>query len=356
MLLTVVVVVLGAVAAIVLGLAAFRALVQAGAARRLRLEGPGAIDEAGFVPIGGIEQWVTIRGEDRANPVLFIVHGGPGSGFHIFSHTAMRPWEARYTVVHWDQRGAGRTFGRNGAQGSGELSLDRMAADGIEVARHVVARTGQPKVILLGASWGSILGLEMARRAPELFAAFVGAGQVVDFEANEAVGYDGLVARLRARGETKALARLEAIGRPPYPDLKALTKERQILMAHPPRTEKGLMPRLFVAALLAPGVRLKDVRDWLGGAQFTLKQLYDWLMAYRDGSPPRPLKVPLVIIQGEEDIQTPTSLARAYFETLEAPVKRYVEIPGGGHMAFIAMPEAFLAALDEHVRPLAARG
>ena len=173
-------------------------------------------------------------------------------------------------------------------------------------------------------------------------------------EANETVGFDGLAARLRARGETRALARLMAVGRPPYPDIKALIKERRILMAHPPRSERGLMRRMIGAMLTAPGVRLKDLRDWVAGSQFSLRQLYGVLTSYRDSIPPRPLAVPLVIIQGEEDIQTPTSLAREYFERLEAPAKRYVEIPGGGHMAIIAMSDAFLAALEEHVRPLAA--
>ena len=168
MLLKILLALLGVVVLIVLGLAVWRALRQAAMARRLALSGPNVIDEAGFVPIGGIDQWITIRGEDRANPVLLVVHGGPGSAFQILSHVAMRPWEARYTVAHWDQPGAGRTFGRNGPDGTGELSLDRMADDGAEVARHVLARTGHSKLILLGASWGSILGLEMVRRHPEL--------------------------------------------------------------------------------------------------------------------------------------------------------------------------------------------
>ncbi len=354
MLLNIVLAALTAIVLVALGLAVWRARRKAVLARRLQLSGPNTIDEAGFVPIGGIDQWVTIRGEDRGNPVLLVVHGGPGSAFGIISHAAMRPWEARYTVVHWDQRGAGRTFGRNGPRGSGELSLDRMASDGVEVVRHALVRTGQAKLILLGASWGSILGLEMVRRHPELYSAFVGAGQVVDMEANEAVGYEGLAARLQARGKTRALARLAAVGPPPYPDLKALTKERRILMAHPPRSEQGLTGRMVAAMLTAPGVGLKDLRDWLSGMQFSLRQLYGLLTSYRDTTPPRPLAVPLVIIQGEEDIQTPTSLARDYFERLDAPAKRYVEIPGGGHMALIAMPDAFLAALEQHVRPLTA--
>jgi proline iminopeptidase len=335
------------------GLAGYRAFRQHQGAERLVLAGPDAIAEAGFVRIGGIEQWVTIRGEDRANPVLVIVHGGPGAAFQLVGYAALRPWERDFTIVHWDQRGAGRTFGRNGAQGSGELSIDRIAADGLEVVEHALARTGQRKAILLGASWGSILGIEMARRRPELFHAYVGAGQVVDMQDNEAVGYDLLLKKVRAAGDAKAEAKLIAIGPPPYAGLPELARERQVLTAHPPQTERGLIPRLLGVALLAPDTRLKDIYDWISAQKFSIDRLYEEMMAYSDRDAARPIPVPVVIIQGDEDIQTPTALARAYFDRLQAPRKEFVLIPGGGHTAVIAMPEAFHAALKQHVRPLA---
>jgi pimeloyl-ACP methyl ester carboxylesterase len=323
------------------------------AAERQALKGPNAIAEAGFVRIGGIEQWVSIRGEDRRNPVLLVLHGGPGAGFQIIGYDAMRPWERDFTVVQWDQRGAGRTFGRNGETGSGELSIDRMADDGVEVVRHALARTGQTKAVVLGASWGSILGVAVARKAPELVGVYVGAGQVVDMAANEAVGYEGLMARLKARGQDKAAAKLAEIGPPPYADLEVLLAERKILMAHPPASERGLLPGAVIAMLSAPGASAWDIRDWMAGQSFSADRLYAPMMAYSDRTAAPAIPVPVVIIQGDEDIQTPTSLARAWFDTLQAPSKAFVLIPGGGHNALLAMPDAFHGALVEHVRPLA---
>jgi proline iminopeptidase len=344
---------LGVLVILVAGLAGYRAIRQAQAAERLALRGPNAINEAGFVRIGGIEQWVSIRGEDRSNPVLVVLHGGPGAAFQIITYEAMRPWERDFTVVQWDQRGAGRTFGRNGAEGSGELSIDHMADDGVEVIRHALAHTGQKKALVLGVSWGSILGVQIARRSPELLHAYVGAGQVVDMAANEAVGYDSLMAKLKAKGEAKAAEKLAAIGPPPYADMSLLLKERNILMAHPPASERSLYRRAAIAALSAPDTGLKDVRDWFAAGQFSLDRLYGEMMAYSDRTAPAPIPVPLVIIQGDEDIQTPTPLARAYFDSLQAPSKTFVLIPGGGHSAVFAMPDAFLAALLKHARPLA---
>lgn len=345
--------VLAVLVLVVVGLAGYRAVRQAQAAERLALKGPRAIDEAGFVRIGGIDQWVSIRGEDRSNPVLVILHGGPGAAFQLITYEAVRPWEKDFTVVQWDQRGAGRTFGRNGAAGSGTLSIDGMADDGVEVVRHALARTGQRKAILLGASWGSILGVQVARKRPDLLHAYVGAGQVVDMAANEAVGYQGLMARLQARGETKAAAKLAEIGPPPYASMKVLLEERKILMAHPPASERGLYHTATLAALSAPGAGLTDIRDWFGGQSFSIRDLYAPMMAYTDRAAPAPIAVPVVIIQGDEDIQTPTVLAREYFDRLPAPSKTWVILPGGGHSAVFAMPDAFHAALVKHVRPLA---
>src|SRR5262245_14493007 len=107
-------------------------------AKSLTITSPNGIDEHGFVCIGGIEQWISIRGEDRSNPVLLLVHGGPGSIYSIFT-PLLRFWEPHFTIVQWDQRGAGKTFRRNGKVGSGELTLDRLARDGIELAEYLRA-------------------------------------------------------------------------------------------------------------------------------------------------------------------------------------------------------------------------
>lgn len=342
-----------AVAAAIIGLAGWRAWRQAQGARAQRLAGPSAIDEAGFVQIGGLDQWVSIRGEDRANPLLVLLHGGPGAGFLLIGYAGMRHWERDFTVVNWDQRGAGRTFGRNGRKALGELSIERMTADAVEVIEHALARTAQAKAIVLGASWGSILGVAVARRRPDLVAAYVGAGQVVDMSENEAVGYASLMARLQSRGKVRAAAKLAKIGPPPYASLDVLLRERRIVFASAPASERGFVSRVLAAALVAPGAGLKDVWDWVVAQQASIGRLYEPLMAYSDRSAEMP--VPLVMIQGDEDIQTPTRLARAYFERLEAPSKAFVTLPGGGHNAVLAMPDAFHRALLENVRPLAAR-
>lgn len=142
----------------------FRRSLRAANARALA----GSHAESSFIPLGGIEQWVSIRGEDPTNPALLLVHGGPGAPLSIFT-PQLRAWERHFNVVQWDQRCAGKTYRRHGC---GELSFDLLASDGLQLAARLRERFG--RVVLVGSSAGSIIALRMALEQPELFMAYVG--------------------------------------------------------------------------------------------------------------------------------------------------------------------------------------
>lgn len=302
---------------------------------------PQGIDQAGFLSLRGVPQWVSIQGRDLRAPVLLVLHGGPGAAFEPLARRAWQDWTRHFTVAHWDQPGAGRTHARHGAT-IGELSLDRIVEDGLALAELLCARLGVARLIVVGASWGSIVGLAMVRRRPDLFSAYIGAGQVVDMKKNEAVGYQALAERLRQGNAHRALARLQAIGPPPYPDLAALLGQRRILMAHPPASERGLVLR-SLWRLMGAGLGPGGIRAWLDGQRYSAERLLDALMAYRD--PETPVPVPAIFIQGEDDIQTPTILVEAFAQRLTAPSKVHVTIAGGGHNALLFMPDHFLKIL-----------
>jgi len=125
-----------------------------------------------YIQIGGIEQWIQFGAQAPDHPVLLFLHGGPG-GTSVPVAAAWRSWEDHFTVVHWDQRGAGRTFRKNGESGCGRLTIELMVKDGIEVAEFLISHLAQPKILLVGHSWGTALGIHMLKRRPELFSAFV---------------------------------------------------------------------------------------------------------------------------------------------------------------------------------------
>ena len=120
-------------------------------------------------------QWVTIRGADSANPVLLILHGGPGDILSLYV-AEFAPYEKDFTVVQWDQRGAGRTYGRYG-ENTPDMSLSRVAADGVELAQYLRRRLAKKKVLALGHSRGTLIAIEMVKLEPDLFEAYIGAGQ-----------------------------------------------------------------------------------------------------------------------------------------------------------------------------------
>ena len=175
-----------------------------------------AIDEGSFVDIHGIEQWLTIRGADRANPVLLML-GGPGAAFSAFT-PLYASWERHFTVVQWDQPGAGATQGRNGDATTGPLTIERLVRDGVAVLELVRARLGKKRIAVIGFSGGSILSLTIASRRPDLLSACVGSGQIVDWARQDTASYGLVLEHLRAVGDAAAVAELERIGAPPYPD------------------------------------------------------------------------------------------------------------------------------------------
>lgn len=203
----------------------YRAIRQHESSSALAIHSPNGIDEAMFVPLGGINQWITVRGQNRDNPVVLFLHGGPGAPTDLLDFSVAPAWTPSFTFVQWDQRGAGKTFGSGGTVAT-DMTIDRMAQDGIELAQFLRGHLHKDKIIIVGHSWGSILGVHMAKARPDLFYAYVGAGQVVNAQENEALNYRRVLAKARTLGDTKAIAELQASGPPPYPAMKALTTQR----------------------------------------------------------------------------------------------------------------------------------
>lgn len=335
------------------GLAAAAAFVRAaiqrqGRARAFLAEG---VDEKIWIELNGLEQWVTIRARDLANPILLVLHGGPGSPMSVLAHKAFPHWEDHFIVVNWDQRGAGRTFRRHRAKGCGRLTVAGMVADGLALAEELQRRFPGRPILLLGISWGSLLGVEMIRARPELFAAYCGAGQAVDMGRGEDLSYAGTLARLRAKGEERKAEALEAIGPPPYPTIKALARQRKLLISTMPKAERAAFRALPVDLLLAPDSKLSDLTAFVGGARFSLGQLWDEVTAWKLADKGFRFEVPMIFLQGELDLQTPTGLLTETAPKLEAPKVELIVYEDAGHLALITHADKFRRDLVDHLRP-----
>jgi len=143
-----------------------------------RIVAPHGVQESYKTRIGGIDQWINVRGQDRANPMILFVHGGPASPITPTMWQFQRPIEEFFTVANYDQRGAGKTYGESDPAVVGEtIRIARYVDDLIEVAEHLRGRYGQQKLVLMAHSWGTVISMAAALKRPDLFHAYVGIGQ-----------------------------------------------------------------------------------------------------------------------------------------------------------------------------------
>jgi pimeloyl-ACP methyl ester carboxylesterase len=346
--------VIGLVVLAVGGLSGVRAVRQQANEKAFAIHTPDGIDEAGYVTLGGIPHWVQIRGTDRANPVLLCLHGGPG-GTWIPVTRLFLPWERHFTVVQWDQRGAGKTLKASGPAIAATMSVETMTRDGLELAEHLRARLGKEKIILLGHSWGSILGTNMVRRRPELFHAYVGTGQVSDLPRSLKLEYERLLEQARAAKDVTTLRKLAEIGPPPFTNARQAAVFFDRSSVYQPQSDGVAMDELKRSLLSPPpGYSLRDeVNRFRGFAAVPPWRLYEEMLNTRLGEIGTEFRVPIFFIQGNEDRVTPAALARAYLDGIEAPHKELVLLEGGGHFAVWSMAERFADELVMRVRPRA---
>ncbi len=296
-----------------------------------------------YVTIGGVEQWLQIRGEDRANPVLLVVHGGPGSPYSVFT-PVLREWERHFTVVHWDRRGCGRTLRRSGKPR--DVTFERLVEDGIDVAEYLCSLFDQPKMILLAGSMGTIVGLPMVQRRPDLFSAYVGTDFYVNMVENERLGRRFTLERLRAEGNRRGVAALERLGDDPSTwSVKQWSTRMQWSMATDPVSPNVIFKLIFPLLLRNPDYSLRDAWYWLRGFAAVRDAMFEQFMRFDARDLGVRFEVPFHLFQGAEDAVTLTGPAVQYFDDVQAPAKRLVLIEGASHFCAFTQPAAFLDAL-----------
>lgn len=322
-----------------------------------RIVTPTGVQENLIVTLGGARQAINVRGADRANPLLIYVHGGPGAVEMPFAWSFQRPWEDFFTVVQWDQRGAGKSYALNDPRTiAPTMTLDRYRDDAIELIDYLKTRYGKRKVFLLGHSWGSAVGLSVAIKRPDLLYAYVGMGQAIDFRAGERMGMDWTIAQARKAGNAEAVKAIEALA--PYPESGPFTIDKAdgwrryaipygSLMADRPD------PTLyFQTPRLSPDYTPEDRKAWAAGSEFSTTTLWP-RVADISFAQVRDMKLPVIMMLGRTDYTVPSPLAAQWMDRLEAPVKKTIWFEHSAHMPMVEEPGLVLQALINDVRPLA---
>ncbi|WP_425236580.1 alpha/beta fold hydrolase [Ulvibacterium sp.] len=302
------------------------------------------INESKFISIGGIEQWITIQGKDRSKPVVLFIHGGPGSTMSQYDDTMYGEWKNDFVLVNWDQRGAGRTYGRNVPPTVDEayfienpLTVKQMTKDGIELVQYLIQYLNQEKIILVGTSWGSVLGTEMALSNPEHFYAYVGHAQFVNFSKNIGHAYQATYKMVKNSNDLESIEKLESLGKPPYTSAKDYGQLLRIVKKYERKNSTPPPATWFKLASEydneKDGAHRYDGDDYsfvhfVGHGILGIESMVSDIDFNKSGTE---FKIPVYLIQGENDILTAMEVNKPYFDKIVAPDKAYFVIPDAGH-------------------------
>lgn len=315
-----------------------------------------AIHEQSFVRIGGIDQWITIDGKHRNNPVVLFLHGGPGDAYSPFAASLFGGWDDDFTLVQWDQRGAGRTYAKNGESIEPTMTVEQMRQDGIEVAEYLTKHLHTKKLILVGGSWGSMLGIHMIHARPDLFRAYVGTAQMVNWQKNVALSYARVLELARAANDQQAVDTLTSIGPPPWSSIRKWPPFRKQQISYQAKRVTAPAPELKRAAAYdSPEERAQyaaaDDFSFLHFVGMTVSGPVTQVDLPAIGTK---FAIPIYIVQGEEDLVAVPDLAKTYLDSIEAPHKQFFLVPGTGHedsIATLTLVRSILTSIARDTAP-----
>ena len=305
------------------------------------------IREAEFVTLGGIEQWITIRGEKEGSPLLLILHGGPGDAQSCFTDF-YADYEKKFIVVQWDQRGAGKTFGKYHEQ-TPNLTIEQLVNDGIELAEYLKKRFKRNDLIVLGHSLGTAIATGMVIKRSDLFKAYVGTGQIASWAESVQWLFEFMKSKAIEFKDSLLLDELNKIGNPDPENANQFfhftrTRRKYLDAADASwfdtlRKETGKLPT-------------SEVNNLDSGMLFSGKVLLPYQLEERLSTNALNFEIPYLVIQGGDDLFTPTKPVRNYFAKIVAPRKKLVIIENAGHFAFVTNKQRFIGEIKKFIEEL----
>jgi len=306
----------------------------------------GGISVVERLRIGGVEQSILIQAADERNPVLLIVHGGPsmpipgvssrGQDYTIVTNTA--ELVKRFVLVFWDQRGTGKSYHADIPQHT--MSVRQFISDGDELADWLQSRFNQPKIFLAGHSWGSIVALSMAAKAPHKYYSYTGYSQVVDWTENDRLSLVWTKAEAKRRGHSKALKELESAGEPPFLEsfqqwaiLRKWQRNFGTLVYTDDEIKHPGVAGITMAMLRSEDYSVSDlINTFYRGFKLIYTQAFiKELACYNFMESMKSIAIPVTFVHGQKDQHVHGSVVERFYSQLLAPQKRLIWAPKSGH-------------------------
>lgn len=310
---------------------------------------PGSISERTMVEIGGVRQGMFLQSYDpQKNPVLLFLHGGPGMPEFFLNTRYPTGLERDFTVVWWEQRGAGISWSDDLDRDS--LTVDRMIADTVEVADYLRQRFHKTKIYLLGHSWGSFLGIQVAAKAPEKFHAYIGMAQVVHQLRSEVIAKDRMILAYQARGDAAMVRRLEhaqlsmAVGMSEE-YLKVRDAAMHQIGAGTTRDMDSVVTGICVPFLMERAYMVTEKINIWRAKSILRQKLWSEILHTDLTKRIRRLDLPVYFFAGAHDLTAMPELSRHFLDTIEAPVKQYYLFLNSAHSPLFEEPGKATAIL-----------
>lgn len=313
---------------------------------------PGSISEKIWVNIGGIQQGMFIKSKNSKNPVLLFLHGGPGLPEYAVSRKYSTVLEDLFTVCWWEQRGAGLSY--NPRIPLETMTFEQLKSDTKEVTTYLRKRFGQAKIYLMGHSAGSFVAIQVAAEAPEYYHAYLAMAQITNQLESEKLAYQYMVEQFTKQGNKKMLRKFAK-----YPITQIDTPSYYVMRDSPmhklgigtTHRMKSVINGVFWPIMFHKEYTLPEkINIWRGKAFCTnTAKLWSKLVATDITKQVEKLTIPVYFFEGIYDYTVSYTLARAYFDKLDAPLKAFYIFDQSAHSPLFEEPELMRQILEEDV-------
>jgi pimeloyl-ACP methyl ester carboxylesterase len=298
---------------------------------------PNSISSLEKIKLGGMEQWILIRGWNRNNPVVLFLHGGPGNPAMYLAHSFQNEIEKKFTIVHWDRRGAGKSYA---AGVSSRLTVSQTLEDTYELTIMLCKRFGKQKIYLVAHSWGTYLGMLAVHEHPEYFCAYIGVGQMCMSTKREIdVQKQFLLLKAVEAGDTMLVKRISSNSGKVYED--DLFKYGGELFGH-----TNIFP-IILTGLFAPEYTFADAYNLKKGIDMVNHKMEYDVISGSIADNINSADIPICFFLGRYDYNTPSVLAEEYLGVLKSPFKKLVWFEQSGHFPFFEEPEKFASEMSK---------